>query len=377
MKILITGAHFTPAQAVIEELKKDTSNQIIYIGRKYTQEGEKILSVESQVLPSLGVKFIPITAGRLRRILDLRTVTALFKIPIGFIQAFCNLVIERPDVVLSFGGYIGLPVVISAWFLSIPVMIHEQTLVTGLANTLSNFFADKIAVSFEKDYPISKQKIELTGNPIRKEILKPTQNVSKDLKEFLKIKKIKKLPIIYVTGGNQGSDLINQAILELLDKLSKFTLIIHQTGDSKKQYFDKLSKLKTSLPNPEGYLVKKWFNASEVGHILKEADLAISRAGANTLLELALFSLPSIIIPIPYLYKNEQEVNAKYFKQYGLCQVIEQNQFNSKKLYETMLEALANIKVLKKSALKAKALVKEDAAKIIAQELILLKKENV
>ena len=88
MKILLTGSHFTPAQAVIEELKKDPAVSMVYFGRKHTLEGDKSTSIESQILPKLGVKFIPIIAGRLQRSFSPHTIFSLLKIPVGFIQSF-------------------------------------------------------------------------------------------------------------------------------------------------------------------------------------------------------------------------------------------------------------------------------------------------
>src|SRR5260221_10967548 len=134
MKILLTGAHFTPAQAVIEELQDDKI-EIVYVGRTTTREGDSTPSVESEVLPKLRVKFVPIIAGRIRKVFDLWTIISLLKIPIGFIQAPFILLSENPDVIVSFGGYVAVPVVIWGWLLSKPIIVHEQTLVTGLANS--------------------------------------------------------------------------------------------------------------------------------------------------------------------------------------------------------------------------------------------------
>src|SRR5258708_38261770 len=125
MKILLTGAHFTPAQAVIEELQvlnsqalQDDKIEIVYVGRTTTREGDSTPSVESEVLPKLRVKFVPITAGRIRKVFDIWTIISLLKIPIGFIQAPFILLSENPDVIVSFGGYVAVPVVIWGWLRS-------------------------------------------------------------------------------------------------------------------------------------------------------------------------------------------------------------------------------------------------------------------
>ncbi|MDP3733087.1 MAG: glycosyltransferase, partial [Candidatus Daviesbacteria bacterium] len=229
MKILVTGAHFTPAVAVLEELKKYPNAQVIYVGRKKTLEGDRTISIESQALPSMGIKFIPITTGRLQRAFSIYTIPSLFKIPVGFIQALFIILSQKPDVILSFGGYVGVPLVITGWFLSVPVIVHEQTLVSGLANKISAWFADKIAVSFSNT--VNGEKVILTGNPIR-EIIKKTQT-----------KKSRGLPVILITGGNQGSHAINLAVEESLGEISKFASVIHVAGDNKYHDYERLKNL--------------------------------------------------------------------------------------------------------------------------------------
>jgi len=99
MKVLLTGAHFTPAVAVAEELKKYPNVKLVYVGRKTTLEGDKTTSIESKVLPSLGVRFIPIITGRLQREFTIYTIPSLLKIPIGILQALYIILRERPDLV--------------------------------------------------------------------------------------------------------------------------------------------------------------------------------------------------------------------------------------------------------------------------------------
>jgi UDP-N-acetylglucosamine--N-acetylmuramyl-(pentapeptide) pyrophosphoryl-undecaprenol N-acetylglucosamine transferase len=361
MKVLLTGAHFTPAQATIEELKKHPGVRLVYIGRKYTMEGDKTLSIESQVLPGLGVKFIPLTSGRLRREFNLLTLWSLIKIPIGLLQALSILIKERPNVVLSFGGYISVPVVISAWLLNIPVITHEQTLVTGLANKITSFFASKIAVSFDTDYEFPKNKITITGNPLRSELA------------IVKTTKSDK-PLIVILGGNQGSLTINSAVWGCLEKMTEIAEIVHQTGESKHGNFSGALDEQAKLGNPERYKPFRWIEARELGELLSKATLVISRGGANTLLELAYFGVPTLIIPLPGLYKNEQVVNARYFEKIGLAKVLYQSELSSQKLLEKVKEMMK--KNLKESAKKAKKVVIPDAAKRLALETLLLAERN-
>ena len=372
MRILITGAHFTPAVAVVEELKKRDGLEIIYVGRSATMEGDNTLSQEAQVLPKLGVRFISITTGRLQRFLSPYFVISLLKIPIGIIQSIYIILSEKPDVILSFGGYVAVPVVIIGWFFSVPIIVHEQTLISGLANRISSHFADKIAVSFEKASP-KNEKVVLTGNPLREEILHPIQ-ISGEYKKFLNLARDLKLPIILVTGGNQGSHVINLSLEEVLEKLTKIACVIHVTGDNKFDDFERLEKLGRSGKLGrlgERYLVRKWIG-EEWATVLSKVDLVVSRAGINTLSELAFVGKPALVIPISYLYFDEQNKNAKYFKNLGLVKILSQSGLSSESLIKNIKAMLNDLNRLTENAKKARTVIIPDAAKRLALEVLLL-----
>lgn len=368
MKILITGAHFTPAVAVIEELKKTQGVEIVYVGRRTTLEGDSTPSQESRVIPSLGVKFIPIITGRLQRSFTIYTITSILKIPIGFMQSFWIVLKEKPDVILSFGGYVGLPLVLIGWLFSIPTMIHEQTLVSGLANKISSIFADKIALSFNNPQMVRKKIF--TGNPLRKEIINPSQTVPSDYQKLFLIAKKEKLPVIVVMGGNQGSHTINKIIEEILEKLLKLACIIHVSGDNKFKDFENLEKLQN-----EKYLVKKWIG-KEYGMILSKVDLVISRAGANTLTELAYMGKPALVIPFEPLYQDEQNKNAKYFEKLGFVRILPQSKLSSNSLLENVKNIIKYLSELKEKAKGAKIAVIPDSSKRLALETLLLEDQS-
>ena len=364
MKILVTGAHFTPAVAVIEEFKKRPNIEIVYIGRNTTREGDTSPSIESQVLPDLGIKFIPIITGRLQKDFTLFTIPSLLKIPIGFMQALFFILGEKPDVILSFGGYVAVPLVFIGWLFSIPIIVHEQTLVSGLANKISSVFATKIALSFKNQKKLN-DKIIVTGNPLRAIIIKANPSINY---EIIKYAKKQRKPIILITGGNQGSHTINEAVENCIDKLAKIACVIHITGDNKFKDFEKLEKLET-----DSYKVFKWID-EEYGAVLSNADLVVSRAGVNTLSELAFVGKPALVIPIPYLYKDEQNQNAKFFESVGLVRILPQSKLSGYTLMENIKLMLKNIEKLTKKVKGAEKIIIPDAAKRLALETILLTK---
>ena len=330
VKILVTGAHLTPAVAVCEELKKE-GGEIVYVGRNSTMEGQNVQSFESGVFPALNIRFIPLIAGKLQRYISVYSIVSLLKIPVGFVQAFFILLKERPDVILSFGGYVGLPIVVCGWLLSIPIIIHEQGLQMGLANKISSYFADKIAISFKETKTLPDKITTVTGNPLRKEIL-TLRKMDKNYSRFFLNAKKDKTPVIFITGGIQGSHIINQCIENALVSLLKKFYVIHQTGESAFGDFERLSKLQNKR-----YLVKNWIG-EEIGNVMKFSDVLVCRAGINTLSEVTLLEKNALVVPIPY--QKEQLNNARFFEQLGTILLIPQTKLSPKILIDSLEKIL-------------------------------------
>lgn len=360
-RIVITGGHLTPALAVIDELIKRGGWEILFIGRKHAMEGDKTPSIEAQIIPKRGIWFVSIDAGRVPRYFTRYTISALLKIPLGFLQAFYSLIRFKPDVILSFGGYVSVPVVLAGWLLRIPTVTHEQTAVRGLATKLNTRFAKKIAVSWPQTLDqFPAQKAVLTGNPIRKEIF----IVNEKLWRTLNFEK--DLPFILVTGGNQGSHVINQVVKEALLELVKKYNLFHQCGHvaifgDYEQLLEARKKLPSKLK--KHYHFKKYVTGQEWSTLLGKADLVVSRAGANIITELAALGKPAILIPLPWLYQDEQTKNAQMLAEAGTGTILPQDKLSSKSLVAEIERAIANLESFRKYASAAKRLVKLDAAK--------------
>lgn len=366
-KIVITGGHLTPALAVIEELQAQGGWQIIFIGRKYALEGEKTISVEYKTINNLGIPFFNLTTGRLQRSLTRYTIPSVFKIPFGFIQALFLLNKMKPNVILSFGGYLALPVVFAGWLKGVPILTHEQTAVPGLANRIIAFFAQKICVSWPQTMEwFPKKKVVLTGNPIRKAVfmagVKPIhlEGVQEDV------------PLIYITGGSLGAHAINQVVAEILPKLLEKYWIIHQCGASEiyKDY-EKLQTVSCKLSTiaKRRYFLTKYVENKDIGWVLNSADLVISRSGANIVSELAALGKPAILIPLPWAGGGEQIENAKILENAGMAKILRQENLSGEILLNTIDSLIAEIEKYKENAEKAKNLVKLDAARKIIKQL--------
>ncbi|MCX6726005.1 MAG: UDP-N-acetylglucosamine--N-acetylmuramyl-(pentapeptide) pyrophosphoryl-undecaprenol N-acetylglucosamine transferase [Candidatus Shapirobacteria bacterium] len=366
-KIVITGGHLTPSLLVIEELQKRSGWEIFYLGRKYATEGDRSSSLEAKIILQKGVNFLPLNAGRLQQKFTRYTFSAFLRIPFGFLQAFFYLLRIKPNIVLSFGSYVSVPVVFSAWLLKIPVIIHQQTLVMGKADKINTKYARKIAVSWPEslnNFP--KEKVILTGNPLRPDLFK-TDN------RFLDSLNLdKNLPLILVTGGNQGSHRINSAVEGVLKKLLDKYNIFHQTGNVGNFHdFERLTKIKDNLPSQfkNRYYLSRFTSGTDWTTFLNKADLVISRAGINTLSELIALNKPCLLIPIPWLFNNEQNVNAQMMKKLGLAEIINQDDLSPEKLYQKIIMIMSQIKNYQKTNNKTTKLINLEAAVKIVNEL--------
>ncbi len=368
MKIAIIGGHLSPALSVIDVLPKNT--KLLFIGRRYTFEGDKTLSLEYKTITGLGIQFLPIITARFQRKFTRYTIPSLFKLPTGFIQAFSILNKFKPDVVLGFGGYLEIPVVLASFFLRIPVVIHEQTQEAGLANKISSRFAKKICVSWkssEKHFP--KEKTTFTGNPIRKFKILASRRSGQNSK--LKIQE-DNLPLIYITGGSAGSHFINNLVEGCLEKLLRNFRIIHQTGETEEfKDFTKLIALRKKLSPKltERYVIQEFIEPFDVFRLLKRATLVIGRSGINTVCELMYIGTPCLLIPLPFSQNNEQFKNAVLLKKIGICEIADQTYLDSEKFYRIIKSMINNIENYKKNAHKAKSFVHKDAGLKIVKVL--------
>ncbi len=366
--VLLIGGHMSPLLATINVLQEDPDISLAVISRRHATEGDKSPSQESVQFAKMGLPVYFLTTGRLQRAFTIHTIPSLLKIPIGFVQAFFLLRRIKPRVVVSFGGYLSVPVVIAAWVYRVPILTHEQSVHAGLANKINSLFATIVAISWENSrryFPA--QKTILTGNPIRPEIF-ASNAADGEIKEFLHRCA---LPLIYITGGNQGSHAINQAIFGLLpDLLMKFA-ILHQTGKSAHNDYQKANDTIQALSSElkPRYLPIEYVHSSDIGAVLAKASLVISRSGANTICELAALGKTAILVPLPWAQKNEQYENATLLKNAGTAEIVLQGNDFTKRLMQTITAIVAKYDDYQKNAGQAKQLIKLDAAENIATQI--------
>lgn len=366
-KIVITGGHLTPALAVIEELQRRGHWEIFFFGRKFAAEGEATPSKEWEVITQQGIPFIAIDAGRWPQKPTLHSLLFLIRLPFGFFQSFYHLWRIKAKVILSFGGYVSVPVVFAGWLLKIPSLTHEQTSIKGLGTRFNSLFVKKILVSWPNTawmFPASK--VVFTGNPIRRDIFKIERKIWKRLNYP------KKKPLILVTGGNQGSLVINTVLKKILKRLLKNYNVFHQVGHldlaGGLAEFEK-SRRRLPLSLRRSYHVKKYVVGKEWGTLLRQADLLISRSGANICTEVAALGKPALFIPLPWLYAEEQLKNAQMIADTGLGRFLTQDKLTPKRLLTEIEKMITHLGSYQKNKKKASRLVKLNAAKRIVDEV--------
>lgn len=385
-KIAIIGGHFTPAVAVKSVLKKNGFNNLIWIGSKYSQTQNKNYSLEYLTIQKSGIKFVEMKAGKLWRKFTLKTlIPGLYNtllIPYGFLRALVILIKYNPALVISFGGHLALPVVIMAKVLGKKVITHEQTIVSGLTNKTIARFSDVICVSWEDSlqyFPV--EKTVYTGLPIRNELFekKTEQSFSKKLFD-------NNLPVLFVTGGNQGANTLNWRLLKILPELLEKMNIIHITGNSTitndyKRSVKARDDLSEKLRNK--YHVLEIADSKQYYNCLNNADFVLSRAGANTIAEILAVGKLSVLVPIPWSSNNEQELNAKIVAKTGLGLIVKQyDNLTPEEIHQGILKAYDcylqqrgfNGKKLEDIRQSAKTLVTKNAAENFYLEIVNLLK---
>ena len=328
--IIITGTHLTPALELIRQLKNDNKInwQINYIGRKNNSSVDNTPSIESKIIQKIDINFYSINCGKLDRRWIPNTIKGLPQTTKSLFESFKLIKKIKPDIVVSFGGYVSVPVIISSFLKKIPSITHEQTLTNSLTTKINSFFVNKIALSFNNQNQkesLPKNKIIITGNLLRREIFHPQKNkIGNDID-------------IFITAGNQGSHTINLLIKKILPKLKKY-YIVHQTG---KNDFNSFKQLTNIYPK---YKVFDYLESNDMAHVLNKTSLIISRSGANTSQEIVALNKKSILIPLKISQQNEQLLNAHWVKEKNPknTEIIKEKDITEKNILENINKLITN-----------------------------------
>ncbi len=316
-----TGGSVSPLLAVREELEKKGGVEFLWLGTKN--------GIEKEMVKKAGIEFRAIVAGKFRRYCSWKNLLGPFLIIIGFFQSLWIILRWRPALVMSAGSFVSVPAVWAAWFLGVPVLIHQQDARPGLANRLMAPFANVITVTFKESLKSYGKKAVWTGNPVRRSLTDDRRQTTDD-----RLKLRADLPVLLVVGGGTGAAAINKLVWAGLDDLTKICQVIHITGKNKIPNYE--------LHPPAGGTNYEYFEFLEVekwAAALRLADVVISRAGLGLLTELSYLAKPTILIPLP---DSHQEDNARIFKERGAALVLDQRNLTASVLVDKVKKLLAD-----------------------------------
>jgi UDP-N-acetylglucosamine--N-acetylmuramyl-(pentapeptide) pyrophosphoryl-undecaprenol N-acetylglucosamine transferase len=315
-----TGGHTYPAVTAVRALRARLAAEgraldVLWIG---TPEG-----LEARVAPAEGIDFVTVATGKVRRssnplkMVSPANVRDMARVPLGVAQARKLVSDFRPDVVLATGGYVAVPAGLATRMCRRPLVLHEQTVRLGLANRKLASSATRIAVSSESSLPLLPDAVRdravVTGNPVRPEVLAGYADkavAALGLHGF-----DRGLPTVYVTGGAQGSQQINEVVAGALPWLLERANVVHQCGPVN------VEAMRGQAARVPEHLAGRYFLTGFVGpelpDVLALADVVISRSGAGTLAELTALGKPAVFIPLASSAGNEQAHNARHLQDAG------------------------------------------------------------
>ncbi len=306
MKVLIaaggTGGHIYPGIAIAKAISEyEDGVEIRFVG---TDRG-----MEKTIVPNAGYQLETIRVKGFARKLSMDTLKSAKELVMGMLDAKRLIKNYHPDVVIGMGGYVCGPVLLIASRMRIPTIIHEQNAFPGATNKLLSRFVDKVAISFPeaKEYFRDKDKVFLSGNPVRKEFFETDKKLAREKFGFSEGDFV-----IVSAGGSLGAASINNGMLELIkDKKDDDKIrIIHITGKANYESF--LEMLKQNSIDPDSSpRIKVLPYSDHIYEIYACADLVVSRAGAMSVAELSATGTPAVLIPYPYATDNHQEFNAR------------------------------------------------------------------
>ncbi len=233
----------------------------------------------------------------------------------------------RPDVVVGFGGYLSAVGVTAARFSGVPTVVHEQNLIPGKANRFLARIADAVGVSFSetKSHLPSGARVEVTGNPIRSTLKEMTAEEARNIFGFKA-----DLPVLLIVGGSQGSEAINRLVLRMWEDLPpeerRAVQVLHLAGEKSAAEVEQVYQRLGMNARVFGFF-------QEMGAAYAAASLAVSRAGATTISEMAALQVPSVLIPYPYAGAH-QLANARWLEARGGAVVLEESGLTPRILWE-------------------------------------------
>jgi UDP-N-acetylglucosamine--N-acetylmuramyl-(pentapeptide) pyrophosphoryl-undecaprenol N-acetylglucosamine transferase len=346
-----TGGHLFPGIAVAEEfLARSPENEVLFVG---TDRG-----IEARLLPKLGYPLSLITASGMKNLGTAKKLMSAVRLLYGYGQSRKILKEFKPDLVLGVGGYASAPLVLAARGMGIRCFIHEQNAMPGITNKILGRLVDGIFISMpESEGFFPKERTQMTGNPIRKEILWSFHEREESPGNTFSL---------LVFGGSAGAHRINTAMLEALGQLESVkgrVKITHQTGEKD------LSLVRDGY-RAAGFDADVRPFIDDMSAAYRAADLIVCRAGATTIAEITACGKACIFIPFPYAADDHQRKNAESLLNRGAGFMIVEEDLSGELLAQKIREMMDHPEKLAEVERNARSLAQLDAAQAIVAAMM-------
>ena len=351
-----TAGHIFPALATAERLRERGAD-VLFVGRKDGQE--------AALVPAAGFRMETVQALPFDRGFTLGAIRA----PFAALRAahLVRPVVRRADVVLGMGGYVSVPVSLAARRERVPLVLHEQNAIAGLANRAAARWARAVALSFEearRQLP-RRARTVVTGNPIRAEIAAVPERraeLAREARTALDLDERRRTVVVF--GGSQGALRLNRATVGMCARLAERTdvQILLLTGP---KHHDEIRRQLPATPllRTVGFLAR-------MDHAYAVADLAVARAGAATVAELTACEVPAILVPYPHATGRHQEANAHAVSRAGGAEVLADEQVDGDELHRRVSALLDDLERLGRMRAGARSFGRPDAADALADVVV-------
>jgi len=336
-----TGGHVIPALAIAQQLQKDYSADVLFIG---TARG-----IENRLVPAAGFDLRLVQVGALNRVSLTTRLKTIFDLPRAVWDSSRILSEFRPDVVIGVGGYASGPAMLAAILRRIPTLVFEPNFVPGFANRLVAPLVSAAAVHFAETGRYFR-RCEVTGVPVREAFFQIAEQHPNNTKTLL------------VFGGSQGAHAINQGVMDSVPSLRRRVPgihIVHQTGE--RDYNDAQAAYANLGGSVEAYRF-----IDDMPAAFARADLLICRSGASTVAEVTAAGKPAVFVPFPRAADDHQKRNAEALERAGAAVMLEESRLTSESLVDAVSELLTDPSRLEKMGDAARKLSHPNAARDIA-----------
>ncbi len=365
-----TGGSVTPLLAIAEELLRDGPDnhqatifnssqedrsfrfnwEFLFVGTYQGPEREMVTDFNSEVGP---MRFVPLVSGKLRRYFSPANFFDAFKVFASWFVSLRLLSVEKPDLIVSAGSFVSVPLVWAAALRRIPIIIHQQDARPGLANRLMAPFARLITVTFEKSLADFGPGSIFTGNPVRS--LAINEEELQHIKKKFNIDPDR--PFILITGGGTGAASINRLVARSIKQLTQSYQIIHVTGKG---------KLPHKIEDFRHYQAYEFIANKDILGLMMASDLIVSRCGLAFLTELSALNKAALLIPMP---ESHQEDNADIFRDAGAAIVLRQDSLSPLKFTSEIDRAISDVSLRADMCVKVGLVIKRGAATKIAVKI--------